>query len=218
MIPGIDGQASRLSGAYQGLRDAGIDGYIEIIPWGTSRWQALQNLMDLPANKKRAEKIATRLIELRQEHPDQLLTLIGFSGGGGLAILSVEDLPDDVLLDRIILVAAAISNDYDLSKVLGHCKDRLINFYSGQDLIVGLGTELFGTIDRKKTISAGHSGFLDADGRLRRSEKLVQIPWTPAWTQYGHHGGHIGYLSRSWARHVLAPQVGPLLEMTHYSN
>jgi pimeloyl-ACP methyl ester carboxylesterase len=211
LIPGIAGQESHLRGVRQGLREAGLSRDIDVFTWGSSPLLAIRNLMDLPANRKRAEEMAARLVAFRREHPNEPLTLVGFSGGGGLAILCAEILPDGIMLDRIILVAGAISQDYDLSKVLSHCKDGLINFYSDRDAIVGWGTAVFGTIDRKQVFSAGHSGFVDEAGRLRRQEKLVQIPWSPAWTQYGHYGGHIGYLSPSWARHILAAQIDPSL-------
>ncbi|MCG8407620.1 MAG: hypothetical protein MI923_20680 [Phycisphaerales bacterium] len=211
MLPGVEGNQWQLAGTLDGLRDAGLDRGIEIIPWGTPPLHSLQNLSDLPANLKRAEERANRLVALQRERPDKPLTLIGFSGGGGLAILTIEALPKDVMLDRVILVAAAISKDYDLSKVLARCKDKVINIYSPKDGIVGFGTSLFGTIDRKRTLSAGHCGFLDNDGKQLRHEKLQQIAWEPAWRRYGHNGGHLGYLSRPWACHILAPQIDPLL-------
>ena len=207
VLPGVEGDTWHLGGVRSGLRDAGLEQGIEMIPWDTLPFQPLQNLMDLPANLKRADKIAARLTELYHERPDRPLTLVGFSGGGGLAILAVEALPKDVMLDRLILVAAAISNEYQLRKVHPHCQDKIINLYSNRDNVVGVGTRLFGTIDRKKTLSAGHTGFLDGEGRLRKHEKLVQIAWDPSWVEYGHLGGHVGYLLRPWARHVLASQI-----------
>lgn len=211
LIPGIAGQASQLRGVRRGLREAGLARDIDVYSWGTSPLWAMWNLMDLPANRQRAEAIAARLVAFRRAHPTEPLTLVGFSGGGGLAILCVEILPDGIMLDRIILVAGAISQNYDLSKVLRHCEHGLINFYSERDGIVGWGTAVFGTIDRKKVVSAGHSGFVDKGGRLRRQEKLVQIPWSPTWTEYGHYGGHLGYLSPRWAQHILAAQIDPSL-------
>lgn len=211
LIPGIAGRESHLRGVEKGLREAGISRDIDIFTWGSSPLLAISNLIDLPANQKRAEAFAARLVAFRRAHPNEPLTLVGFSGGGGLAVLCAELLPDGIMLDRIILVAGAISQDYDLSKVLSHCQDGLVNFYSERDAIVGWGTAVFGTIDRKQVFSAGHSGFVDKDGRLRRQDKLVQIPWSPDWTQYGHYGGHIGYLSPSWARHILAVQIDPSL-------
>ncbi|MBK8270404.1 MAG: hypothetical protein IPK83_19760 [Planctomycetes bacterium] len=209
MLPGVEGNAWQLSGVKQGLRDAGLDWTIEIIPWGSPPFHSLVNLTDLPANLKRADRIAARLAELCREKPDAKLVLVGYSGGGGLAMLTVNVLPDDLMLDRIVLVAGAISNDYDTSKAERHCRDTLVNIYSPRDGIVGWGTSVFGTIDRKKVISAGHSGFVDASGRVRESPKLLQIGWNESWQQYGHGGSHVCYLYREWAKHVLAKAICP---------
>lgn len=209
LLPGIGGEGWQLAGTVAGLRDAGVDQSLEIIPWGTIPIHPLQHLTDLRANLKRAKKIATRLVELKRERPDSPVTLMGVSGGGGLAVLSVEALPDNVQIDRLILVAAAISKDYDLTKAKARCRDKVFNFYSTTDGVVGIGTEMFGTIDRKTVWSAGYCGFVDAQGELLDYDWLEQIPWEEAWFEYGHFGDHMGYRSRPWARYVLAPCLPP---------
>ena len=213
LVAGIAGWGRDLVDVRRALREAGLKSVIEIVPWRAQPFltfppiHSLWNLIDLPANRKRADEIAARITELRRNEPDGKIILAGFSGGGALAVFSLERLPQDVQVDRAILVAPAISKDYALSGALEHCKDRLISFYSERDGIVGWGTALFGTIDRKATVSAGHCGFLDADGELRKHDKLLQIAWDSRWRRYGHRGGHIGYLSVSWAKNVLAPLI-----------
>jgi len=211
MLPGVEGSGWQYARTVRGLRDAGLDQEVEIIPWGSPPLSSLHNLVDLPANLERAKKIARRLTNLRREHPDAPLTLVGVSGGGGLALLTLEALPDDIQLDRVILVAAAISKDYDLSKAQPHITDKLVNFYSKRDAMVGLGTSVCGTIDRKLVRSAGHCGFTDETGELAERDWLVQIAWKSSWWEYGHYGGHFGYFSKRWARHVLAIWIDPTL-------
>jgi len=211
MLPGIEGSGWQYAGTVRGLRDAGLDQEVEIIPWGSPPLSSMRNLVDLPANQRRAKKIARRLTDLRREYPDAPLTLVGVSGGGGLAMLTLEALPDDIKLDHVILVAAAISKNYDLSKAQPHVIDKLISFHSKRDAIVGAGTLTCGTIDRAYVLSAGHCGFLETDGTLARRDWLVQVPWNGSWLEYGHYGGHFGYFSRRWARHVLALWIDPTL-------
>jgi len=207
MLPGIEGNRWQLAGVYEGLRDAGVDQAIDIIPWGSPPLSSLPNLIDIDANHERARKIAGCIAALRRDRPHAPVTLVGFSGGGGLAVLALEALPEGVAVDRTILVAAAVSARYDVDRLLPHCRDGLVNSYSRFDHVVGAGTQLLGTIDRAHQVSAGHSGFIDADGALLENPALTQIPWKSDWIKFGHLGGHTGYLSRTWAREVLAPMI-----------
>ena len=119
-----------------------------------------------------------------------------------------ERLAETVMLDRVILIAAAISPRYDMAGVLARTRSGLTNFYSPHDwLILGAGTSVFGTIDRRRGSSAGRVGFRDADDRLTQADRLTQIGWRREWRNLGHAGGHIGWLSAAWARAVLAPQI-----------
>jgi len=208
ILPGVEGNKWQLTGSVMGLRDAGLDREIDIIPWGSPPLHSIPNLTNYPENQKRAQRIAARIADYHREYPDQPVTLIGYSGGGGLAVMATEALPKDIVLDRLILVGAAVAPDHDLSGVLPRCAHGVINFYSAADwFILGVGTQVFGTIDRKYTSSAGHVGFLDGDGKLREAPGLTQIAWEPAWINAGHDGGHIGWLARNWAREYLAPTI-----------
>lgn len=207
MLPGIEGNAWQLEGTYNGLRDAGIDQAIEIIPWGSAPLSSLPNLVDIQENRRRADRIARKIASYRQARPDAPITLMGFSGGGGLAILTLEALDEGVQVDQAVLVAAAISNRYDVDRVLPRCRDSLVNIYSRLDNVVCAGTTVFGTIDRENRVSAGHSGFIDESGAPLARDKLRQIEWTSDWIALGHYGGHLGCLAQPWARDVLATLI-----------
>ena len=196
-----------------GLREAGVRWAIEVIPWAQYPFGSLDNLRNLPRNRNRARIIAAKIEDYQTSYPRRPITLIGYSGGGGLALLVPGELAKGVEINRIILVAAAISPQFDLSKPLACCRNGLVSFYSPGDwFMVGLCTRIFGTIDRVHTDSAGRTGFLDAGGALRQTEDLRQMPYDPAWIRLAHDGGHFGWLSRSWAREVLARQVDTSLE------
>ena len=144
---------------------------------------------------------------MRNAQAGEPLILVGYSGGGGMALLIAEALPREVILDRLILIGAAMSPTYDLTKVLAKTRE-LVCFYSEQDwFILGLGTRTFGTIDRRHGDSAGRVGFHDAQGHLLQAPKLRQVPWGSEWRRLGHDGGHVGWLSGEWAREVLAKEV-----------
>lgn len=208
MLPGIEGTAWQLRGMVAGLRDAGIGRALEIIEWGSHPLCQWYNLCAFHANRRRAGQIAVRIAEYSKAHPRVPVTLLGYSGGGGIAVLVAEALPPELRLDRIILISAAVSPGYPLAGVLS--KGSVVNYFSPRDwLILGLGTAAFGTIDRRWTHSAGRVGFRDSEGTLLNREGLCQIPWRPEWAELGHVGGHIGWLSRNWAARVLAPVIAP---------
>lgn len=208
LLPGIEGTGYELRSTIAGLRDAGTDGGIEVILWGTRPLGSIRNLVDLSSNRDEADAIAERIVEQRRAHPDARLTVIGYSGGAGVALLAVEALPPGVQVDRVILVSGAVAPSYDLSRAMGRCCDGIVNLFSRRDwLILGVGTSLLGTIDRAFTPAAGKVGFRNSDGALRNEPGLKQIAWCDAWIPLGHYGGHLGCYTRSWAREILAPQV-----------
>ncbi|NLX14562.1 MAG: hypothetical protein GXY44_13045 [Phycisphaerales bacterium] len=209
LLPGVEGGAWQFQQTTQGLRDAGLNQAIDVIEWGVRPFGSMINLTDLKGNRRRAVAIAEHIAQYQRNFPERPTTLLGFSGGGGLAVLTAEALPEGIRVDRLILVSAVISPQYDLSKAAVHSRKKIISFYSNRDwLIIGAGTTLFGTIDRQYTSSAGHVGFQDDQGQLR-TDGLVQIAWRPEWRQLGNNGGHLGWLAREWARDILAPQIDP---------
>lgn len=208
MLPGVDSRAWQFSGTEAGLREAGIDRAVDVVEWGDSSTGSIENLTDLRRNQERAKSIAFRIAGYQRCYPAAPVTLVGYSGGGGLAVLVAEALPEDVELDRMILIGAAISPDHDMRRALARCRRGIVNYYSANDwFMLGVGTRALGTIDRKKTDSAGRIGFRLASGELRDEPELTQIAWRSDWRELGHNGSHVGWLARPWAREVLAQEI-----------
>ncbi len=204
LLPGIEGGAWSLAEATRALVDFGLASEVRVYDW----WQPnpMRNLTELNENRERARQIATAIAAFHAEHPSAPIDLVGYSGGGGLAVFVAEALPPQVRLRSLILVQAAISPDFDLSNALAHVDECLANFYCPTDVfILGAGTRLFGTMDRRFVAAAGQSGIhLEAavpDASLRG--KVRQTAWTPADIATGHLGHHNGCLTYAWnARHV----------------
>ncbi|TWT44262.1 Alpha/beta hydrolase family protein [Phycisphaerae bacterium RAS1] len=207
MFPGVEGGAWSLEGPYRALRDAGASQAVRIHEW----WKPLGSIVNLVSyeqNRADAARIAAQIAAYRQEHPRSAVDLLGYSGGGGVAVMVAESLPEDVRLRHIVLVQPALSPDYDLTTALRHVDGRLFNFYSGNDAwILGAGTTVFGTMDRKYVPSAGKESFQAekcvSDRVLR--EKLVQVGWSEEWRAAGHMGFHLGILGYEWNRRFVAP-------------
>jgi pimeloyl-ACP methyl ester carboxylesterase len=213
ILPGIGCGEWCFTFALQGFRDAGVTADLSFVDWHSPFYDPLGHLTNYEANLQHAADIASDITTTRTKQPDGRIDLVGYSGGGGLAVLVAEALPDGVHINNLVLVQAAISPTYNLAAALNHVDGKLVNLHCGNDwAILGLGTQTFGTIDRSYGPSAGKDGFVlhsaIPDKQLRR--KVVQIPWTTdMFWKSGHLGGHAGLLGYAWNRDYVAPWLLP---------
>jgi hypothetical protein len=187
---------------------------IEIFPWGLGfgRWHAdLTNVANRDAN---ARAIAEVIRVYKASHPECPVFLVAKSGGSGVVVKGLE-LLDDEAVERVVLLAPAVSPDYDLTAALRAVRREIVVFWSPLDLIVlGAGTRLFGTIDRVKTVGAGLVGFRvppahSADLATHREyDKLRQVRWHPRMAASGNFGGHMGPDSPFFLRKYVVPLLG----------
>ena len=157
----------------------------------------------------RAAPLPTRSSAFRASHPGTPVFLVGKSGGSGLAIQALELLPE-AAVECAVLLSPAVSPTYDLSRALRAVRREMVVYWSPLDVVVlGLGTRVFGTIDRVRTVSAGLVGFrrpgsLDASGRAQYA-KLRQVRWQAAMVRTWYFGGHMGPDSPAFLRKYVVP-------------
>jgi pimeloyl-ACP methyl ester carboxylesterase len=176
---------------------------IEVRPWGVP-FLTIHNLRAHERNVATAAAIAEDIAAWRSAHPNAPFYLVGYSGGGGMATLVTASLPEHVQIDRLVLIAPAISPDFPLtSEVLPHVREHVVNYASERDLQVGWGTRTFGTIDRKNTDSAGAIGFDTSHPRV------LEYRWSEADAPFGHAGNHLSYLNQRWQAAKLLPALEP---------
>jgi pimeloyl-ACP methyl ester carboxylesterase len=207
-LPGIGGEMEIDRDLVAGLKDGGWAGPIDIYDW-TENDPGLDALMARKRNGREAEKVAKWIEDKVRKDPALQITITSHSAGTGIAVWALEKLPDDVQVDSWVMLASALSPDYDLSKAMKHVRGKVHNFYSPNDTIVlGAGTTMFGTIDGKKTAAAGLEGFKALPVREEpQYARLVQHPWIKEYLTFENAGTHIGYMARPWVSHVLAPLV-----------
>src|SRR5690606_24574530 len=158
--------------------------YIEVPRWGAAP-MPLRHSRTHERYRDWARASAREIAEWREAHPADPFYLVGYSGGGGMAVLVVDALPAGVEIDRLILIAPAISPAYPLERnVLPKVTGLVVSYASERDLQVGWGTRTFGTIDRERVDSAGAVGFTADD------DKVVQWRWSPSARELGHRGSH----------------------------
>jgi pimeloyl-ACP methyl ester carboxylesterase len=207
-LPGIAGSRYIDQSVTRGIKDGGFDGDIEIYDW-TENDPGVGALLALDRNHKEAQRIAENLVKHHTAEPDSKMYLLAHSGGCGLAIWALEDLPADVKIQNLVMMSPAVSPGYDLTAALKHINGHLYVFSSLADLFVlGTGTRLLGTIDGVKTDAAGRVGFnKPPSGDAAQYAKLVAIPYDIAWFKYHDFGDHIGGMTRSFGKNVLEPLI-----------
>ena len=205
-LPGIGGERTIDQSMVRGLVEGGFDGGVQIYDW-TEGDSGIPALRATARNHRQAAVIAAGLVARHRTDPGATIYLTSHSGGAGLAIWALEDLPPDVHVQDLLLMSPALSPTYDLSRALRHVDGHAYVFSSeGDDLVLGYGTRLFGTIDGRQCDAAGRVGFdRPASSDAAEYRKLVPMPYNPDWVRYHDRGDHIGGMTRSFARHVLAP-------------
>ncbi|WP_428937643.1 hypothetical protein [Fontivita pretiosa] len=204
-LPGIGGHMRIDDQMTGGLKLGGLDAEIRIYDW-TNGNPGMPALGNYQGNQREAEKVAQMIVDARRASPSRRIILTGHSGGTGIAVWALEKLPDDVQIDTLLMIAPALSPQYDLTAALRHVRGNAYVFTSVADQILGWGTRSFGTIDRVKTDAAGRVGFTTPDtADPQQYAKLKQFAYDRAWTRYNNAGDHIGAMMRPFARSILAP-------------
>ncbi len=214
ILPGVEGTSWYNISVAHGLVKGGHEAAIEIHDWTTGRWPMfVYHLMALERNKAQAQIIADKIVQYQDHYPDRPVTLIGHSGGAAMAVLVLEALPDDRKITQAVLLAAALSPDYDLSTPLARTERGITNFYSAGDVLYLMaGTLALGTLDRQHSVSAGAIGFhtpdnLTSDERVRYELKLHQEGYRPEMLWSLNLGGHMGPTGRKFVAEWVAPRL-----------
>lgn len=183
---------------------------VRIVCWGHGFGHWHRDLTNVENHKLRAAEIVAQVLEFRDKKPDAPVFLVGKSGGTGVVVRAMEALPENSV-EAAVLISSALSPTYNLARALRAVRREMTVFWSPLDIFVlGVGTRIFGTIDRRNAISAGLVGFrkpqdLDESGRVQYS-KLKQIRWSPAMASTGYLGGHVGPDSPAFLRKYVLPK------------
>jgi hypothetical protein len=185
---------------------------VKVVPWGHGwgRWH--RDLTNAHNRDAHARRVAAELEAFRlqtHEGAERPVYVVGKSGGTGVVVKALELLPEGAV-DKAVLIAPALSPDYDLTRALRAVRHEMVVFWSPFDVIVlGAGTRVFGTIDRVRSVSAGLVGFRPPATPGGDSEapyaKLRQVRWRPEMASTGYLGGHVGPDSPAFLRKYVVP-------------
>jgi hypothetical protein len=192
-IGGIDKLHSTVTSA---CRKAALPHEVQRYIWTHGTGKYFRDLQDTQHLLRKAQELATSVREQHEKEPNRPIYIVAKSGGTGLTLFALEAMPPNTV-ERVILLAAAVSPKYDLRPALRASRLGIVSFHSPYDqFILNWGTSHFGTADRYYGPGAGLYGFvvpeqLDDEGRDLYA-KFTQVPWRSRMLWEGHSGGHLG--------------------------
>ena len=211
VLTGIHGRLWLSESICKGLDEGGADCAIEIDDWTyEGKWLPFYNLGAYERNHEMAKRLAARIVQYQKDHPGGPVTLVGYSGGGPLAVWTAEAMPRGAQLDSLILLSTPLVPEYDLGPALAASRKGIASFYSKRDIVyLGLGTLIFGTMDKKHKVSAGNLGFIvpQSGQRAAAYQRLYQIRWRPEMGKLGYSGSHLTIGAGSFVACCIAPLV-----------
>jgi pimeloyl-ACP methyl ester carboxylesterase len=208
-LPGMGGVTDVDKDFLHGLKEGGVADRTEINDWtGPNKWIAAVRAWDHNriAAKQVAEKIAARV----RDDPSTQIVIAAWSAGSAVTIWALEDLPDDVQVQSVLLIEPAVDPNHDLSRALRHVRGHLFAVETFSDVFaLGIGTMMFGTSDGgANTPAAGCVGFNRPAGCDRAEyKKLLELPWKLEYLNRGDVFGHVMPMSAAMAREVWAPML-----------
>jgi pimeloyl-ACP methyl ester carboxylesterase len=181
--------------------------HVRSFDWTTGGKLGIADEVNQTHSQCESRRLAEEICAFRQLYPRLPIYLVAYSAGSTVALRAAEQLPSDSL-ERIVLLAPAVSAGYDLRPALACSRQGIDAFTSERDtFFLGVGTAVLGTSDGKRDDAAGRVGFrpqavCPTDAAL--FAKLHQHPWDPcvAWT--GNNGEHAAtYQTRFFRAYVL---------------
>jgi pimeloyl-ACP methyl ester carboxylesterase len=208
IVPGAGGFSALCRMFHRALDDDHLSLTVEQFTWTHGFLRILADHLDSGHAREQARRLAERVLALREECPGRAVYLVSHSAGCGVLLEAAAQLPPNSV-DRIVLLAPAVSAAYDLRPALACSVQGIDVFYSKRDwATLGIGIALLGTADRHWSPPAGRVGFrpvLCEPGDECLFAKLRQHPWDPSLSKIGNAGGHYGTYQPAFLQAYLLP-------------
>lgn len=217
ILPGIEGYSYFNRSIARGLVAGGIPYAIEIYDWTLGPLAFFYNLRGGKLHRQQIEAISRKIMNYQSAHPGNPVYLVGHSGGGAMALMTLASLPEEVHVSGAVVIGAAVSPGYDVCPALKHTTEGIWNISSWGDLIfLGAGTLVFGTIDGHHALCAGLGGFRRSVHRnveQRELPPLREIPYRIEFCRLRNLGGHFGATSPRFVGKEIASWLLPKAAM-----
>jgi hypothetical protein len=205
---GAGGRQEAALAVAAGADSASLGLHVRSFDWSHGRGRGLADVSDVAHVRRQGQRLAAEVRRCLDERPGRCVSLVGYSAGCAVVLAAAECLPADSL-DRVVLLAPAVSPCYDLRRALTSARRGTDVFTSQRDwLWLGLGTSLAGTPDGGRGVAAGRSGFCPPallPGQEVLAGRLRQHAWTPCVGWTGNRGGHAGALEPAFVSAYVLP-------------
>jgi predicted alpha/beta hydrolase family esterase len=182
--------------------DAGAALCVERWRWSHGTAQVFRDHYGHANRQAHGLALADAVAAHRRARPADRICLVGHSSGCAVILAAAEALPPHSI-DRIVLLAPAVSSEYDLGRALCSSREGIDSFHNRCDAVAVTLLFLGSTDGRWMSVAARH-GFR---GGSCAACGLRQHLWHGAGGLGGWWGGHFG-----WARTAfLHASVLPLL-------
>jgi pimeloyl-ACP methyl ester carboxylesterase len=213
VVDGAGGSQTAPQAVVEAVAEARLPLFVRSFEWTHDRRRGILDMTDVPYSRAQGQRLAGDIMWYRATYPRVPVYIVAHSAGSMVALSAVDWLPPDSV-ERMILLAPAVSAEYDLRRGLMASRQGVDVFCSERDRFwLGLGTAVVGTADgRRGSEAAGRVGFYPpnmAAGDAALAGRLRQHPWDPsvAWT--GNRGDHSGTLRLAYMKAYVLPLLAP---------
>jgi pimeloyl-ACP methyl ester carboxylesterase len=195
------------------VAEQGLPLYVEGFPWSYGAGRFIADETDVEHSRAAGCRLAQRVRCLQQQINNLPVVVVGHSAGVAVVLACAEVLPPDSL-ERVVLLAPAVSAHYDLRPALIASRQGIDSFCSERDwFYLGVGTNWLGTADGKTDTAAGRTGFTPPPAQAADAclyAKFREHRWDPsvAWT--GNGGEHSGTYKPIFLRTQIIPLLWPV--------
>ena len=212
LLPGILGEQFWDKNIKAGIEKSNFSGDVEIYDWTLG---PLAMGLNMGGNARQVQYLTNRIQEFKQAYPNRPLYLIGHSGGCRMAVLTMEQLPDQCQINRAVLLSPCMDSNYDLRLAMNHTSNGIVAFNSPLDIPISLPlTAAQGLFHGKVKMSAAVFGFrfpkqILPEEKPIYQKMLSQKQYRPDMLGTGHIGGHFGWTVPEFVSQYVVPSLSP---------
>jgi hypothetical protein len=192
----------------EGLRRSGYKGTIINYGWSPTFNPALDQTVGRPIAHLKGADLGKEITQYLTKYPGNEVNIICLSAGTGVGVWACENIQPPAKLNNLIMLGSSISCDYDVRLALEHLAGRIYVYHSQGDMVLQGPVRTLGTIDGKMGVDAAGLGGLRPRGL--KTDRIVNIPWSPRYEQYGWTGAHTDATSEPFVRAYLSRHILPV--------